>query len=268
MKLFRNRIVLGVICIVLSLIICFAVTPLFNKSISNKTEIVRVVREIRSGDEITADMLQTVEVGSYNLPENVIRKVDDVAGKYAAADFLPGDYILSSKVEREPSAENEYLYHLNGEKQAISVTPKSFAAGLSGKLQSGDIVSVIAPDYKMQGTTVIPSELQYVEVIAVTSDTGADANTGEKVEDGEERELPDTVTLLATPDQAKILAELEAESGMHLALVFRGSAEQSAEFIEAQDGLLKDLYAETEKEMETNKSEAEQNQIVGEGEVD
>ena len=84
MKLFRNRIVLGVICIVLSLIICFAVTPLFNKSISNKTEIVRVVREIRSGDEITADMLQTVEVGSYNLPENVIRKVDDVAGKYPA----------------------------------------------------------------------------------------------------------------------------------------------------------------------------------------
>ena len=49
MKLFRNRIVLGVICIVLSLIICFAVTPLFNKAISNKTEIVRVAREIRSG---------------------------------------------------------------------------------------------------------------------------------------------------------------------------------------------------------------------------
>ena len=136
MKLFRNRIVLGVICIVLSLIICFAVTPLFNKSISNKTEIVRVVREIRLGDEITADMLQTVEVGSYNLPENVIRKVDDVAGKYAAADFLPGDYILSSKVERAPSAENEYMYHRNGEKQAISVTPKSFSSGLYCKLQS------------------------------------------------------------------------------------------------------------------------------------
>ena len=143
MKLFRNRIVLGVICIVLSLIICFAVTPLFNKAISNKTEIVRVAREIRSGDEITSDMLQTVEVGAYNLPENVIRNVDDVTGKYATADFQPGDYILSSKVEREPSAENEYLYHLNGEKQAISVSPKSFAAGLSGKLQSGDIVSVI-----------------------------------------------------------------------------------------------------------------------------
>lgn len=89
MKLFRNRIVLGVICIVLSLIICFAVTPLFNKAISNKTEIVRVAREIRSGDEITSDMLQTVEVGAYNLPENVIRNVDDVTGKYATADFQP-----------------------------------------------------------------------------------------------------------------------------------------------------------------------------------
>ena len=103
----------------------------------------------------------------------------------------------------------------------------------------------------------------YTTFIPLISSQSAPSN-----EDGEERELPDTVTLLATPDQAKILAELEAESGMHLALVFRGSAEQAAEFIEAQDSLLKDLYAETEKEMETNRSEAEQNQMVGEGEVD
>lgn len=268
MKLFRNRIVLGVICIVLSLIICFVVTPFFNKSISNKTEIVRVAREIQKGDEIAADMLQTVEVGAYNLPETVVRSVEEVVGKYATADLLPGDYILSSKVEREPSAENEYLYHLNGEKQAISITPKSFAAGLSGKLQSGDIVSVIAPDYQMQGVTVIPPELQYVEVIAVTSDNGADANTGEKVEDGEERELPDTVTLLATPDQAKILAELEAESGMHLTLVFRGGAEQAAKFIEAQDSLLKESYAETGENTESGQAtEAEQDRIAKKGEV-
>jgi pilus assembly protein CpaB len=69
MSFLKNRTVIGVICIVLSLIICFAVTPLFNKGMSQKTEIVRVTKDIKIGDEITKDMVQTVEVGGYNLPE-------------------------------------------------------------------------------------------------------------------------------------------------------------------------------------------------------
>ncbi|MPN62881.1 hypothetical protein SDC9_210634 [bioreactor metagenome] len=52
MSIFKNRTVLGVICIVLSLLICFVITPLFNKGISQKTEIVRVTKEIKNGDEI------------------------------------------------------------------------------------------------------------------------------------------------------------------------------------------------------------------------
>ena len=59
--------------------------------------------------------------------------------------------------------------------------------------------------------------------------------------------------------QAKVLAELEQESELHLALVFRGSTEKSAAFIEAQDALIKELYAEPEDEPDnanqTNESE-------------
>lgn len=158
MRFLKNRTVLGVLCIVLSLIICFAVTPLFNKAMSEKTEIVRVVKPISVGEEITSDMVKTIEVGSYNLPDDVVKHSDTVVGAFASADLAPGDYILTSKIAEEPAAENAYLYHLTGEKQAISVTVKAFANGLSGKLKSGDIVSVIAPDYRKQGKTVIPAE--------------------------------------------------------------------------------------------------------------
>ena len=160
MQFVKNRTVIGVLCIVLSLIICFAVTPLFNQSISEKTEIVRVVKPVKVGEEITADKVKTVEVGGYNLPDDVVKDFDTAIGKFASADLVPGDYIIASKIADEPAAENAYLYNLNGEKQAISVSVKAFANGLSGKLQSGDIVSVIAPDYRKQGATVIPSELQ------------------------------------------------------------------------------------------------------------
>ena len=250
MRVLKNRTVIGVICIVLSLIICFVVTPLFQKTMSEKKEIVRVVKPIRSGEEITADMVKTVEVGSYNLPEDVVKQLDTVIGAFASADLAPGDYILASKIAEEPAAENAYLYHLTGEKQAISVTVKAFANGLSGKLKSGDIVSVIAPDYKKQGMTVIPAELQYVEVIAVTANSGYDANTGEELEEGADRELPGTVTLLVTPEQSNVLAELEADGKLHLSLVYRGDAASAGQFIEAQEQVLEELYAPEEAEGE------------------
>ena len=245
MKIFRNRTVIGVLCILLALIICFGVTPLFSRSASEKTEIVRVTKDIKEGDEITAEMVQTVEVGAYNLPQNLMTDKKEVVGKYATADLAAGDYILSSKLSAVPAAENAYLYNLDGTKQAISVTIKSFATGLSGKLESGDIVTVIVADYQGKGETAIPPELQYVEVISVTASSGYDANTGEVVD---EKELPSTVTLLVTTEQAKVLAELEQDSELHLALVYRGTPENAAKFIAAQDALIKELYAEPEPE--------------------
>ena len=249
MSFFKNRTVVGVICILLSLLICFGITPLFNKAVSQKTEIVRVTKEIKAGDEIAGDMVQTVEVGGFGLPENVIRQSETVIGKYAKSDLSVGDYILNTKLSDVPAAENAYLYNLDGTRQAMSVTIKSFANGLSGKLQSGDIVSVIAADYKKQGLTVIPAELKYVEVISVTASSGYDANTGDKRDAGpnapsasDDRELPATVTLLVSPDQSKVLAELEADGKLHLSLVYRGMPANKAKFIKAQDKVNAELY--------------------------
>lgn len=249
MNLLKNRTAIGVICILLSLLICFGVTPLFNKSVSQKTEIVRVAKEIKAGDEITKDMVQIAEVGGYGLPENVIRQTDTVIGKYASADLSIGDYILNTKLSDTPAAENAYLYNLDGTKQAMSVTIKSFANGLSGKLQSGDIVSVIAADYKKQGATIIPAELKYVEVISVTASSGYDANTGDQRDAGlgspsasDDRELPATVTLLVSPEQSKVLAELEADGKLHLSLVYRGTPANTAKFTTAQEKINEALY--------------------------
>ena len=246
MKLFKNRTVLGIFCIAVSLLICFAITPLVNAGLSKKVAIVRFNQMVQEGEQITKNMVDVVEVGNHNLPENVVRNLADVEGKYLTATVYAGDYILTDKISEEPSAENKYLYNLNGEKQAMSITINTFAEGLSGKLKSGDIVSVIAPDYLGSGETVIPAELKYVEVIAVTAKSGYDANTEEQRTEEEEKELPSTVTILVRPEQSRLLARLEAEGEIHLSLVFRGEAEKALEFIKAQDQVLDEMKAEEE----------------------
>ena len=269
MSFLKNRTVVGVICILLSLLICFGLTPLFNRAVSQTAEIIRVVQPIRAGDKITESMVQTVEVGGYNLPEDVLRQKESAVGKYATADLAVGDYIIPTKLSDAPAAENAYLYNLDGSQQAISVSIKSFAEGLSGKLQSGDIVSVIAPDYKQQGQTVVPAELQYVEVISVTASSGYDANTGEPAADEEDdKELPDTVTLLVSPEQAKVLAELEAEGTIHLSLVYRGDRENAGKFLAAQNDILLELYPpEPDPEEEPQKNPAETDPAADPGET-
>ena len=82
MSIFKNRTVIGVICILLALVICFGITPLFNQSISQKAEIVRVTKDIHAGELITRDMVTTAEVGSYNLPSGILREKDNVAVSY------------------------------------------------------------------------------------------------------------------------------------------------------------------------------------------
>lgn len=241
----RNRTTLGILCILASLTLCFGITPLINRGFSAKIKIVRMKTDAKAGEVLSSSMLEEVEVGKYNLPDDVILNLDDANGKYLTADVLAGDYLLSGKVTDEPERENEYLYGLDGNKQAMSVTISDFAQGLSGKLKSGDVVSVIVPDLQKTGKTVIPTELKYVEVIAVTAKSGNDANTEgakeEEGEDGETRELPSTVTMLVTPLQSRILAMLEADGEMHLSLVYRGERSNAKKFIEEQDKALAEI---------------------------
>ena len=265
MKFLKNRTVLGIVCIVLALIICFAITPLFNASKSSTMKIIRIKNDMKIGQEITQKDVEAVEVGAYNMPTEVMQKSEDVVGKYAAMEMIKGEYILPTKISDTPASENAYLYGLTGEKRAISITIPSFAGGLSGKLISGDIVSVIAVDYKEKGETVVPEELQYVEVIAVTDSKGNDDETVTVKPDGEEEvELPETVTLLVSPVQANILAELEAEGEIHVALVYRGTAENAQKFISAQAKLLEELTSEDEKESNAAQGAAQETKLQSE----
>lgn len=146
---------------------------------------------------------------------------------------------------------------MDGTNRAISVTIKSFAAGLSGKLERGDIVSLIASDVGEARQTLIPAELQYLEIIATTASSGTDNNVQEEPEDGEDAELASTITVLATPEQARLLAELEQTGKLHAALVYRGGSENAQKFLEEQAKVLEELYPVEPVESEGKGNESE-----------
>ena len=149
-----------------------------------------------------------------------------------------------------------YLTGLDGTNCAMSITIKSFAAGLSGKLERGDIVSLIASDVGDLRETLIPAELQYVEIIATTLSDGTDSDMQEEEDD---TGLASTITVLVTPEQARLLAELEQEGSIHAALVYRGNRENAEKFLEEQATVLEELYTEEPEEAEGGEGSEEEN---------
>ena len=239
-KILRNRAVLGIACIVLSLIICFGLTPLFNRIVSEKVSVMQVTGDIQRGELITSNKVKRVEVGGYNLPSSVIKNESNIIGKYAKADLHVGDYILNTKISVSPLVNYEYLTGFDGTQRAISVSVKSLAAGLSGKLEAGDIVSVLATDFGDLRETISPEELKYVEVLAVTASNGLDTNEYKKdpkrIES--DKELPATITLKVSDAQANRLAEMEEKGKIHMVFVFRGERENAVKFLEEQKRIL------------------------------
>ncbi len=224
----KNRTLIGVICAILAAVLMFVISPFVNKAATGKVEIVRLARDVSQGRAITEQDIETVTVGGYNLPKSIVKNKNAVIGKYAVCDLKKDDYLLPTKISDKADNADDVFRTLNGAQQAISVSISSFAAGLSGKLENGDIVSVIAQD--KNGETTIPPELKYIKVITTTTKTGNDQDQITPNEDGT-KELPSTVTFLANSKQAQLLARY---SKIHLALVYRGDEKTAEQFLNKQ----------------------------------
>lgn len=230
-RAFSSRTVVGVICIVLALLITFGVAPLVNRYTDRKVDIVRLKTDVARGQLITAEQLEIVSVGAYNLPEHVLKDGNAIVGKYAATDLYAGDYLFASKLSTDNKSADDVLLGLNGDKVAVSVSIGNFAEGLSGKLENGDVVSIIIYDKEVD-TSYIPAELKYVRVITTTTNDGIDKD--ENAGGGKAA----TVTLLGTPEQAELLAYYNTVTNIHFTLVYRGDSEQANKFVQAQDEYL------------------------------
>ena len=226
-----NRTVIGIICIIVALAVCFGVAPIVNTLSDGKTEIVRVIADIPVGKQISEEDIEVVEVGNYNLPSEVIKSKEEVVGKYAIYYLSSGDYVLPDKITDDIDNSETLLATLPSDKKAISVSIGSFALGFSGKLQTGDIVGILVYDDE-EKTSFTPKELTYVKVITTTTSDGIDKA------DVEDKSQPVTVTLLVSKKQAELLAYYEKEGDMHIVLEYRGDKNTAQAYLDVQDEIL------------------------------
>lgn len=204
MKL-NNRFIFGILSLLLAAVIAFVALPTIARQTNGKEEIVRITQPVLKGEQISSENAEVVEVGGYNLPSNIAHLLSDVNGLYATADLAVGDYILTSKISSVPVSSDVALNSIPSGKVAISLTVKTLASGLSDKLQPGDIIRI----YHFLDTAAEVPELRFVKVLSVTDSDGINVDNAKEPTEDEEKQQSATITVLASPEQAKIITAVK-----------------------------------------------------------
>ena len=217
MKIFQNKIVVGVICIVVAAILAFFFLPSISKSKSNTEKVYAVKNAVAEGTKIEESMLVEKEVGSYGLPQSIIKDKDKIVGKYASCSITPDDLILTSKLS--DFAANQKLDKVMSQgNMLVTVSLDSVASAVGNHLKSGDIISIVG---YANDAVVAHEELKALEVYSIENEN---AEKLEDVENDEEAEhLASTVTLIVNQVQAEKLIQTEYSGKVHAVFVKRGA---------------------------------------------
>ncbi len=230
-KKIGNRTLIGIVCIVIAFAVCFGVTPLLNQATDPQVEVIQIKQSVTKGKVITEADVEFVKIDEGVLPNSVLTKKEDVVGKYATGNLCVGDFLYPEKVTSNMRTTDDILSSMDKEQKAISLTIESFAQGVSGKLESGDVISIIvySKDVAEDDSPIFtPPELRYVEVVTTTTATGVDKA------DVMDNKQPATITVLVNEKQASLIALYEQTASMHITLECRGGTKLAKQYLAAQ----------------------------------
>lgn len=227
----KKRTLIGIAAVFLAVLLVFVVSPIVNNISNSTVEVCCLTKDITQGSKIGKEDIKTVSATRESLPKGYISSEKEIIGMYAKSNLFQGDFVTALKIAEKASSADDVFSNLDGNKVAMSITLESLAAGLSGKLKNGDIVSLVVLE---NGNADIPPQLKYVKVVTTTTQKGVDKEDVTVNEDGS-FDLPNTVTLLVNTEQAKILLEYEKSAEFSVVLVYRGNEETASEYLKKQD---------------------------------
>jgi pilus assembly protein CpaB len=227
LKLFRNKLFIGAMCLLLSGALAFGLLPRLYGAQSGTTEIAKLRQTVEYGTVITEEMLTVAEVGSYGLPDTVVTDKSEIVGLVAGDTVYAGEYLWRDRFLSVADYEKTSLksgYGLSEGTYLLTIALPSASSGLAGILRSGDTVDVYGYTDE-SGSAVVSEVLTAVTVYKVLNSKhvpldNLDAELAAKpdVDPADYDLAPAYVIFAVNVQQAKILIGLEKDKALHLSL--------------------------------------------------
>lgn len=227
LKLLRNKIFIGAMCLLLAGMLAFVFLPRLYSAQASTAEIIRLRQTVEYGTIITEDMLTVEEVGSYGLPDNVIRNKSEIVGLVAVETVYAGEYLWRDRFmtqEVYESAASKTSFGLSDGTYLLTIGLPSESSGIAGILRAGNTVDVYGYTDD-SGSTVVTEALTAVRVYEVLNkklvsldDLDAELKANSDADPSDYDFAPAYVVFIVNEQQAKVLIGLEKDESLHLTL--------------------------------------------------
>ncbi|SCY18118.1 RcpC/CpaB family pilus assembly protein [Alkaliphilus peptidifermentans] len=217
-KRFKD-IILIFLFLLISIWIGFILVPRDNERTRDTTMVVRLKNDLGSNQVVKLTDLETIEMGSYGLPREVVLDPNKIVGKYATTDIPRGILALDTMFQDDQIPINSFLYE-DPELDAISFDT-NLARAVGGIPERGDFVKVIiymkGSEYGQASRIIMHDELENLEVISISNARGTnldmvdEKNTNDNV-------IPGVVTVRANAMQQALIVQGMYDGIIHLAL--------------------------------------------------
>ena len=226
-KTLKSRGFIALICIALALVLAVFVLPRLYETQSATTNIVQLRINVPAGTAISREMVTSVKVGAFGLPDGIAREIDPVIGMIAAEDLFSGEYLWLGRLKAAEDYQAETLEQTKGlgaGKCLVTISFSSASAGVGGVLRTGDTVDVFEFKKDPEGAYDVTKVLTGISVYDVLNDDFESlSDLDEIIESGKDGGAnydfrPEYVVFLCTEAQAKTLIRLEKAGSLHLVL--------------------------------------------------
>lgn len=204
------------------------------KAAGPTTKVVVAAHDISARTTLDSGMLELAEVPTGSVLDGSFSNVDDLDGQVARYPLLKGEQVTSSKIGvlKDDETGLSFVFPEGMRAFSIQVSEESSAGGL---ILPGDLVDVIAIlGGDLVGVDKAVTLIQGVEVLAVAQEaqepipaarptgtpepSAVSGTLGERPKDVEANPGARTVTLAVTPEQAQLLALVQANGELALSL--------------------------------------------------
>ena len=120
-NIFKNKIVVAVICFVIAMIIAFIIVPSKNHD-GERVNVIKVTKTISANTKITDDMLKEVNVEYDSVPSEAIRSKSDIVDKYAKSTIYPSDFITQEKAINVTKELRQMYFNFEDKNRVMSIS--------------------------------------------------------------------------------------------------------------------------------------------------
>lgn len=212
----RSRLYYAIGCFILSVILLFIAVPILSHILYPKVEAIKVLHEVKKGEQMTDKDLAVIEIGALDLPTGIKLTKEDVIGRYAAVELVADDVILQSKLSQLP-LEGEYPKDiLPIDHQAKLITIQMIEGSEYPVPETGDVVKL----NRFKERLMDVPELQFVRILSVVPP------------ESEKKEVSVTVSL--NEEQQKYIHRYQEET-FFASVIVRANEELAEKLLKEQE---------------------------------